>query len=77
MFVGIAMVAVLLVVASVVAAGQPLAAPPKLAAAPSTTRRFHKPEFTLTDTSGHPYDFAEQTKGRLTLLYFGYTHCPD
>ncbi len=36
-----------------------------------------KPQFTLTDTSGHPYDFAASTKGQLTLLYFGYTHCPD
>jgi protein SCO1/2 len=36
-----------------------------------------KPDFTLTDTSGHPYDFREETKGKLTFLYFGYTHCPD
>jgi protein SCO1/2 len=37
----------------------------------------HRPSFTLTDTSGRPYDFATRTKGRLTLLFFGYTHCPD
>jgi protein SCO1 len=36
-----------------------------------------KPEFTLTDTEGRPYDFADETRGELTLLYFGYTHCPD
>jgi len=36
-----------------------------------------KPDFTLTDTSGHAYDFRDETKGKLTLLYFGYTHCPD
>jgi protein SCO1/2 len=36
-----------------------------------------KPSFTLTDTEGHPYDFAAQTEGMLTLLYFGYTNCPD
>jgi protein SCO1 len=36
-----------------------------------------KPSFTLTDTSGDPYDFAARTEGRLTLLYFGYTFCPD
>lgn len=36
-----------------------------------------KPEFTLTDTSGAPYHFAEETQGKLTLLYFGYTECPD
>ncbi len=36
-----------------------------------------KPKFTLTDTSGAPYDFAARTQGYVTLLYFGYTHCPD
>jgi protein SCO1/2 len=36
-----------------------------------------KPDFTLTDTSGHPYDFRVRTRGQLTFLYFGYTHCPD
>jgi protein SCO1 len=36
-----------------------------------------KPEFTLTDTAGKPYDFKQRTRGQLTLLYFGYTHCPD
>ncbi len=41
------------------------------------TPAFHKPEFTLTDDTGHPYDFDQRTKGQLTLLYFGYTHCPD
>ena len=36
-----------------------------------------KPDFTLTDTDGNPFHFAEATRGKLTLLYFGYTHCPD
>jgi protein SCO1/2 len=36
-----------------------------------------KPEFVLTDTQGKPYDFGARTAGRVTLLYFGYTHCPD
>lgn len=36
-----------------------------------------KPKFTLTDTSGVPFDFAAKTQGYTTLLYFGYTHCPD
>ena len=36
-----------------------------------------KPTFVLTDTSGASYDFAEETQGRLTLLYFGYLNCPD
>ena len=36
-----------------------------------------KPKFTLTDTSGVPFDFWPQTQGYVTLLFFGYTHCPD
>ena len=36
-----------------------------------------KPSFQLVDTSGRPFDLAADTKGRATLLYFGYTHCPD
>lgn len=36
-----------------------------------------KPSFTLTDTSGRPFSFAAQTRGKLAYLYFGYTHCPD
>jgi protein SCO1/2 len=36
-----------------------------------------RPTFTLTDTSGKPYDFAARTRGTPTLLFFGYTHCPD
>jgi protein SCO1/2 len=36
-----------------------------------------KPDFTLTDTEGESFHFASETEGRLTLLYFGYTYCPD
>src|ERR1700730_3211528 len=36
-----------------------------------------KPRFVLTDTSGTPYDFWEKTQGVITLLFFGYTNCPD
>jgi protein SCO1/2 len=36
-----------------------------------------RPSFTLTDTSGRPFSFAARTKGKLTYLFFGYTHCPD
>jgi protein SCO1/2 len=36
-----------------------------------------KPNFILTDTSGAPFDFAAKTQGYVTLLFFGYTHCPD
>ena len=36
-----------------------------------------RPSFALTDLSGARYDFAAETEGRPTLLYFGYTDCPD
>jgi protein SCO1/2 len=36
-----------------------------------------KPDFTLTDTDGRPFDFRPETDGFVTLLFFGYTHCPD
>ena len=36
-----------------------------------------KADFTLTDARGHRFDFVSATKGKLTYLYFGYTHCPD
>lgn len=38
---------------------------------------FAKPALTLTDQDGKRFDLAEATKGRPTLLFFGYTHCPD
>jgi protein SCO1 len=36
-----------------------------------------KPDFVLTDTRGRPFDFRARTRGRIALLFFGYTHCPD
>src|ERR1700758_1094058 len=36
-----------------------------------------KPRFVLTDTSGASFDFWNRTQGSVTLLFFGYTYCPD
>lgn len=37
-----------------------------------------KPDFVLDNAAtGEPYDFIEETAGFVTLLYFGYTNCPD
>jgi protein SCO1/2 len=40
-------------------------------------RPYHVPTTSLTDTAGSPYSLASSTHKRLTLVYFGYTHCPD
>ena len=36
-----------------------------------------RPQFTLTDTAGKPFAFGTATAGHPTLLFFGYTNCPD
>jgi protein SCO1/2 len=36
-----------------------------------------KADFTLPDTEGAPFAFVPETEGYVTLLFFGYTYCPD
>jgi protein SCO1/2 len=36
-----------------------------------------RPSFTLTTVDGRRFDFRTETGGHFTLLFFGYTHCPD
>jgi protein SCO1/2 len=36
-----------------------------------------KKDFTLLDTRGEPFRFVDDTRGDATLIYFGYTNCPD
>ncbi|AUG78759.1 hypothetical protein CFP65_3989 [Kitasatospora sp. MMS16-BH015] len=41
------------------------------------SKHFDKPDLVLNDTSGQPFDLRKQTAGHPTLLFFGYTSCPD
>jgi protein SCO1/2 len=35
------------------------------------------PSLVFTDINGEPYHLAEATRGRVALVFFGYTNCPD
>ena len=38
---------------------------------------YRVPATPLTDTDGSPYSLMKDTTKPLTLVFFGYTHCPD
>lgn len=40
-------------------------------------RRYELPDVTLTADSGRPFNLAADTDKPVTLVFFGYTHCPD
>ena len=35
------------------------------------------PDLVLTDHRGEPFNLASETAGRVALIFFGYTNCPD
>ncbi|MGH8870275.1 MAG: SCO family protein [Actinomycetes bacterium] len=39
--------------------------------------RYRLPSTELKDTQGRPFDLAEDTRRPVTLVFFGYTSCPD
>ena len=41
------------------------------------TQPYRVPDVTLTGTSGRPYHLVRDTTKPLTLVFFGYTNCPD
>lgn len=40
-------------------------------------RRYELPDMTLTSASGERFNLAADTDKPVTLVFFGYTHCPD
>ena len=38
---------------------------------------YSMPATTLTDTGGNPFNLVTSTKKPVTLVFFGYTNCPD
>ena len=41
------------------------------------TDAYTVPATPLTDTAGQPFSLATDTRKRLTLVFFGYSNCPD
>lgn len=57
----------------------PAAAPeptPQIEGVTAVTPPIELADFTLTNQSGEPVTLSD-LEGKLTLLFFGYTHCPD
>ncbi len=46
-------------------------------AGPAVVPPLPKPELVLTATDGTRFDLQRETEGVVTLLFFGYTSCPD
>ena len=42
-----------------------------------THQPYRVPATPLTDTDGQPYSLTKDTDKPLTLVFFGYSHCPD
>jgi protein SCO1 len=57
--------------------GQPNADPGGYTGGSSLPEPYTMPQVSLTDTSGRPYNLATTPSKPVTLLFFGYTHCPD
>ena len=58
-------------------AGGGYADPAGYAGGSSLPDPYAMPDVTLTDTAGRPYNLASSPSKPVTLLFFGYTRCPD
>ena len=63
--------------AAAAACSKPAAEPPPAYRGVVLTPAQPKPDFTFTSMTGAPYRFRDETKDKVALLFFGYTHCPD
>jgi protein SCO1 len=68
--------AMLLLVASSCAPGQPPVRPEDLKG-PRLVNAKALPVIPLERAPGVPFDLAAESRGKLTFLFFGYTNCPD
>jgi protein SCO1/2 len=41
------------------------------------TKPYRVPDVSLPSTTGSPFSLTRDTRGKLTLVFFGYTKCPD
>lgn len=58
-------------------AADPNADPAGFLGGTSLSRPYQMPDLTLTDTAGRAYNVSTSPSKPVTLMFFGYTNCPD
>ena len=71
------LLAVLLLLAPACQRGGPSRFDPSALEGPLVAPPLPKPELVLHDTEGRLFNLQRETDGFVTLLFFGYTSCPD